>query len=78
MTCEQGECGACSVLLDGTLVAACCVLGADAVGSAVTTVEGLSSDGSLTDVQEALIQLSRWRAAWLPQPGSACDGRWLT
>lgn len=52
--CEQGECGACSVLLDGVLVCSCCVLGADAAGSEVVTVEGLAAEGAPTDVQRAL------------------------
>lgn len=51
--CEQGECGSCSVILDGELVCACLVLGADAAGSEVTTVEGLGS-GSLHPVQETM------------------------
>jgi carbon-monoxide dehydrogenase small subunit len=54
--CEQGECGSCSVLLDGVLVCACCVLAIDAVGSQVTTVEGLGAQGELTDVQRAFVQ----------------------
>src|SRR5919106_96025 len=37
--CEQGECGSCSLMLDGVVVASCCVLAADAVGSEVRTVE---------------------------------------
>jgi carbon-monoxide dehydrogenase small subunit len=52
--CEQGECGSCSVLLDGVLVCSCCVLAADAAGSEVVTVEGLG-DGDLTDVQRAFL-----------------------
>jgi carbon-monoxide dehydrogenase small subunit len=51
--CEQGECGSCSVLLDGTLVCACLVLAVQADGHEVVTVEGLGSDGSLHPVQEA-------------------------
>jgi carbon-monoxide dehydrogenase small subunit len=51
--CEQGECGSCSVLLDGMLVCACLVLAAQADGHEVTTVEGLGSDGALHPVQEA-------------------------
>jgi carbon-monoxide dehydrogenase small subunit len=51
--CEQGECGSCSVLLDGTLVCACLVLAAQADGHEVVTVEGLGADGSLHPVQEA-------------------------
>ena len=54
--CEQGECGSCSVLLDGVLVASCCVLAADAAGSDVRTVEGLSPTGELTDVQRAFVE----------------------
>jgi carbon-monoxide dehydrogenase small subunit len=52
--CEQGECGSCSVMLDGELVCSCLVLAADAHGSAVVTVEGISTDGSLHPVQEAM------------------------
>ena len=51
--CEQGECGSCSVLLDGTLVCACLVLGAQADGREVVTVEGLARDGALHPVQQA-------------------------
>jgi carbon-monoxide dehydrogenase small subunit len=51
--CEQGECGSCSVLLDGELVCACLVLGAQADGRAVVTVEGLAEDGVLHRVQDA-------------------------
>jgi carbon-monoxide dehydrogenase small subunit len=52
--CEQGECGACSVLLDGELVCSCLVMAADAEGSTVVTVEGIASVSSLHPVQEAL------------------------
>jgi carbon-monoxide dehydrogenase small subunit len=51
--CEQGECGSCSVLLDGALVCACLVLAAQADGHQVVTVEGLARDGELHPVQEA-------------------------
>ena len=51
--CEQGECGSCSVLLDGELVCSCLVLAAQADGHAVVTVEGLANDGELHPVQEA-------------------------
>ena len=53
--CEQGECGSCSVMLDGKLVCACLVLGAQADGHEVVTVEGLSKDGRLHRVQEAFV-----------------------
>jgi carbon-monoxide dehydrogenase small subunit len=51
--CEQGECGSCSVLLDGSLVCACLVLAAQADGHEVVTVEGLVEDGRPHRVQEA-------------------------
>jgi aerobic carbon-monoxide dehydrogenase small subunit len=51
--CEEGECGSCSVLLDGELVCACLVLAAQASGHEVVTVEGLAGDGGLHPVQEA-------------------------
>ena len=54
--CEQGECGSCSVLLDGTLVCACLVLAAQADGHHVVTVEGLGQDGQLHRVQEAFAE----------------------
>ena len=53
--CEQGECGSCSVLLDGTLVCACLVLAAQADGHEVTTVEGLADGDRLHVVQQAFV-----------------------
>jgi len=53
--CEQGECGSCSVLLDGKLVCACLVLAAQAEGHEIVTVEGLTEDGQLHKVQEAFV-----------------------
>src|SRR5918911_2860787 len=53
--CEQGECGSCSVLLDGTLVCACLVLAAQADGHEVTTVEGLAAGAELHPVQQAFV-----------------------
>ena len=54
--CEQGECGSCSVLLDGVLVCSCLVLAAQADGHEVATVEGLAADGELHRVQEAFAE----------------------
>jgi carbon-monoxide dehydrogenase small subunit len=52
--CAEGECGACTVLLDGKAVNSCLVLCVEAEGHEVTTVEGLS-DGGLTDLQEEFL-----------------------
>jgi carbon-monoxide dehydrogenase small subunit len=54
--CEQGECGSCSVLLDGDLVCACLVLSAQADGHEVTTVEGLARPDGLHRVQQAFVE----------------------
>jgi carbon-monoxide dehydrogenase small subunit len=53
--CEQGECGSCSVYLDGELVCACLVLAAQAQGRAVVTIEGLASGDDLHPIQEAFL-----------------------
>ena len=53
--CEQGECGSCSVLLDGDLVCSCLVMTADTAGSNVTTVEGIAGD-TLHAVQSAMLE----------------------
>jgi len=53
--CEQGECGSCSILLDGVVVCSCLVLAVDAIGSAVETVEGLSATAEVADIQAALV-----------------------
>jgi carbon-monoxide dehydrogenase small subunit len=54
--CEQGECGSCSVYLDGELVCACLVLAAQAEGREVVTVEGLSGEDELHPIQEAFLE----------------------
>jgi carbon-monoxide dehydrogenase small subunit len=54
--CEQGECGSCTVYLDGTPVCACLVAAGQAHGRAIVTVEGLSSEDELHPVQQAFIE----------------------
>lgn len=53
--CVVGECGACSVLVDGTLVKSCLMLAVQADGCDVTTIEGLSTQGTLHPIQEAFV-----------------------
>jgi aerobic carbon-monoxide dehydrogenase small subunit len=53
--CEQGECGSCSVYLDGMLVCACLVLAGQAEGVAVTTIDGLAGEAELDPVQRAFV-----------------------
>ena len=54
--CEQGECGSCSVYLDGMLVCSCLVLAGQAEGSEVVTVEGIAEGERLHPVQEAFVE----------------------
>ena len=53
--CEQGECGSCSVLVDGELVCSCLVLAASAIGQAIVTIEGIAPVGAPSDVQRAFV-----------------------
>ena len=53
--CEAGECGACTVLLDGEPVNSCMVLAVEVDGHEVTTVEGLAEDGRLSALQQAFV-----------------------
>jgi xanthine dehydrogenase YagT iron-sulfur-binding subunit len=54
--CDQGACGACTVLLDGRRVVSCLTLAAQCDGRQVTTIEGLATDGELHPVQQAFIR----------------------
>ncbi len=53
--CEQGECGSCSIVMDGVLVCACLVLGAAAAGRDIQTVESLSDGDQLHPIQRAFV-----------------------
>jgi aerobic carbon-monoxide dehydrogenase small subunit len=53
--CVVGECGACSVMVDGALVKSCLMLAVQAIGREVTTIEGLARDGTLAPIQEAFV-----------------------
>jgi carbon-monoxide dehydrogenase small subunit len=51
--CDTGNCGACSVIVDGMLLKSCMLLAVQADGSSIETVEGLAEDGQLNEVQQA-------------------------
>jgi len=53
--CTQGECGSCSVLVDGELVCSCLVMAATAVEQEITTIEGIAPAGAPSDVQQAFV-----------------------
>ena len=74
--CEQGECGSCSVVLDGELVCACLVLAAQADGHEVVTVEGLARDGGLHPVQQAFVETGAVQCGFCI-PGMIVAARYL-
>ncbi|MAG03734.1 MAG: (2Fe-2S)-binding protein [Acidimicrobiaceae bacterium] len=53
--CEEGECGSCTVLVDGQTVCSCLVLASTAAGRQITTIEGVAGDDGLSHVQEAFV-----------------------
>jgi len=54
--CNNGNCGACSVLLDGVLVNSCCVLGVEVSGREVTTIEGIATPAALHPIQQKFLE----------------------
>lgn len=61
--CERGDCGSCTILLDGHTVRSCLVLTVEADGQEVTTVEGIEHDG-LTGLQQTLIELNSFQCGF--------------
>jgi carbon-monoxide dehydrogenase small subunit len=72
--CGEGECGACSVLLDGAVVDACLVPVSQAQGASVQTVEGLATDGSLDTLQQAFLETGGAQCG-ICTPGMLTAGR---
>ena len=54
--CDRGSCGACTVLIDGRVVDSCSMLAIDAIGSEITTVEGIGTPENLSDLQQAFVE----------------------
>jgi carbon-monoxide dehydrogenase small subunit len=54
--CNDGNCGACTVIFDDRIVASCLVLGAEAEGAAITTIEGIAQGGQLHPIQRAFLE----------------------
>ncbi|MCX4538683.1 MULTISPECIES: (2Fe-2S)-binding protein [unclassified Streptomyces] len=70
--CDRGQCGACTVLLDGRRVVSCLTLAVAADGSDVTTIEGLAPDGELHPLQQAFVQLDGFQCGYCT-PGQLCS-----
>ncbi len=70
--CNQGACGACTVLADGERINACLALAVQYQGRAITTVEGLSEDGSLHPLQQAFIEHDGFQCGYCT-PGQLCS-----
>jgi xanthine dehydrogenase YagT iron-sulfur-binding subunit len=70
--CNQGACGACTVLVDGTRINSCLALAVQYQGRAITTVEGLATDGSLHPLQRAFIAHDGFQCGYCT-PGQLCS-----
>jgi len=56
--CNDGNCGACNVILDGVLVDSCCVLGVEAQGKSIQTIEGMGTADKLHPLQQSFLELT--------------------
>ncbi len=74
--CKIGECGACSVIMDGKLVPSCLVLSASADGADLLTVEGVAQDGNLSDLQQAFVAEGAIQCGYCT-PGMLLAGEYL-
>ncbi|MFE7330282.1 (2Fe-2S)-binding protein [Streptomyces sp. NPDC057565] len=70
--CDRGQCGACTVLLDGRRVVSCLTLAVAVDGSDVTTVEGLAYEGELRPLQQSFVQLDGLQCGYCT-PGQLCS-----
>jgi xanthine dehydrogenase YagT iron-sulfur-binding subunit len=74
--CDQGQCGACTVLVDGRRVNSCLILAASKDGADITTIEGLARDGKLHPLQEAFIERDAFQCGYCT-PGQICSAAGL-
>ena len=74
--CDHGQCGACTVLLDGRRVVSCLTLAVTKDGTSVTTIEGLARDGELHPLQQAFIDHDAFQCGYCT-PGQICSAAGL-
>jgi xanthine dehydrogenase YagT iron-sulfur-binding subunit len=70
--CDQGQCGACTVLIDGRRVLSCLTLAVMMEGATITTIEGLAKDGTLHPLQQAFIDHDAFQCGYCT-PGQICS-----
>jgi xanthine dehydrogenase YagT iron-sulfur-binding subunit len=70
--CDQGQCGACTVLIDGRRINSCLVLAVSRDGAEVTTIEGLAKDGALHALQAAFVERDAFQCGYCT-PGQICS-----
>jgi xanthine dehydrogenase YagT iron-sulfur-binding subunit len=71
--CDHGQCGACTVLVNGRRIVSCLALAVMQEGASVTTVEGLAKDGALHPLQQAFIEHDAFQCGYCT-PGQICSG----
>ena len=74
--CDHGQCGACTVLVDGRRINSCLTLAVMKDGASVTTIEGLASDGQLHRLQQAFIDHDAFQCGYCT-PGQVCSAAGL-
>jgi xanthine dehydrogenase YagT iron-sulfur-binding subunit len=74
--CDQGQCGACTVLVDGRRVVSCLTLAVMKDGASITTIEGLAKDGTLDPLQQAFIDHDAFQCGYCT-PGQICSAAGL-
>src|SRR5262249_7930113 len=74
--CDQGQCGACTVLIDGRRVVSCLTLAVTRDGASVTTIEGLARNGKLHPLQQAFIDHDAFQCGYCT-PGQICSAAGL-
>lgn len=75
--CNQGACGACTVLADGERILSCLALAVQYQGRSITTIEGLGSDGALHPLQQAFIEHDGFQCGYCT-PGQICSAVGMT